>query len=109
MTPILQQRFRYYMNTKFIATQLRLDVPTSEDPDVKAKLTAAGNAGGGAKAWECFAKLVTVAGLLLELVTTSGFVWATMRHQPAGGTIVALCMLSPMMDSLRYRRWYASE
>ncbi|KAG9016796.1 hypothetical protein FRB90_002129 [Tulasnella sp. 427] len=102
--PTIQQRFKYHYNQKLIAAQLKMDLPTSENAEVQAKLQAAG-ADGGARAWGAFDKLVSILGTILQVLSTSGYVMGSMIRQPGGNTIAALCMISPFINSFRIRQW----
>lgn len=74
-------------------------------PSIKAKFEAADTRYGGGSAWEAFEKLVALAGLVIELVSQSTYVIGMMLNQPAGKTIVGLCLLDPLVRVFWYRRW----
>lgn len=94
-TRVLEQRYRYLCNQRIVVVQTRLDFPTSERPDVKAKLSST----TGKQAWEAFEKLIDFIGLVLGVLSTCGFVLGTMFHQPGGRTIVMLCILRPLISA----------
>ncbi|KAG9016797.1 hypothetical protein FRB90_002130 [Tulasnella sp. 427] len=102
--PILKQRFKYHYNQKLMEAQLKMDLPTSEDEEVKAKLEAAGGEGGG-RAWAAFDKLVSLAGTALQLTSTSGYVMGSIIKQPGGRTVAALCFLSPFIEAFQLHQW----
>ena len=74
-------------------------------PSVKAKFEAADTQYGGGSAWDAFEKLVALAGLVIELISQSTYVIGMMLNQPAGKTIVGLCLLDPLVRVFWYRRW----
>ncbi|KAG8930108.1 hypothetical protein FRC01_003253 [Tulasnella sp. 417] len=104
--PIMEQRFKYHYNQKLIAVQLKMDLPTSESPEVQAKLKAAG-ADGSTRAWMAFNKLVSTLGTVLQLTSTSGFVMGSMARQPGGNIVAVLCLLSPFFNAFQFRQWLA--
>lgn len=84
---------------------MRLDLPTSENPDVIAKFGATSNGNTGGKAWEAFETIVAMLSLFLELLSTSSYILGTIIYQPGGKTIALLCLLGPMVAAFRQRQW----
>ncbi|KAG9016798.1 hypothetical protein FRB90_002131 [Tulasnella sp. 427] len=87
-----------------MAVQLKMDLPTSEDEEVKAKLEAAGGQ-GGAGAWAAFDRLVSLVGTALQLTSASGYVVGSIIKQPGGRTVAVLCFLSPVMNAFQLQQW----
>ncbi|KAG8903124.1 hypothetical protein FRB99_003726 [Tulasnella sp. 403] len=105
VAPTLQQRFRYHFNQRLLAVNTRLDIPTCESPEIKAKLSAVGSQFDAGCGWDAFEKLVNATGLMVELIAESGYILNMLRNQPGGKAVIALCLMSPLINSIQVRKW----
>lgn len=85
-----------------------MDLPTSQSAEVKAKLSAAGT-DGGSEAWRAFEKLVGLLETVVQILSTSGYMFGLMANQPGGNTVAILCLISPFINSFQVRRWAVSK
>ncbi|KAG8888842.1 hypothetical protein FRB98_006628 [Tulasnella sp. 332] len=99
--PLLKSRMQYVFKQRFLALKLRLDLPTSELPEVKAKFAAIENSDH----WDCFDHLLSLFGLGVEISLQASFVYGTLCRQPGGTRTAILSLIGPAISCFERRVW----
>ncbi|KAG9033038.1 hypothetical protein FRB95_000623 [Tulasnella sp. JGI-2019a] len=99
--PLLKTRMRYLFKQRMILLKLRIDLPTSELPDVKAKFEAADNSDH----WDAFDHLLSLIGLCVEVALQTSFIYGTLCQEPGGTYTALLSLIGPAISCLEGRAW----
>ncbi|KAG8882512.1 hypothetical protein FRB97_008138 [Tulasnella sp. 331] len=97
--PVMKKRMQYLFNQRFLALKLRLDLPTSELPEVKAKFAAVQHN----DYWDCFDHVLSLIGLGVEIILQASFMYGTLCKQPGGTQTALLSLIYPVVTFIEGR------
>ncbi|KAF8575570.1 P-loop containing nucleoside triphosphate hydrolase protein [Ramaria rubella] len=103
----LVTRVRYLFEERLIHANLRLDLPTFEEPETASKINRYFGRGSHGGAWEILDELISKCTSLTSVASQLSFLFTALRSQPGGFWFAIICLGKSVLDNVSYSSYWS--
>ncbi|KAF8323977.1 P-loop containing nucleoside triphosphate hydrolase protein [Clavulina sp. PMI_390] len=102
----LKRRIDVYFGDLILKAQVRLDLPTFNDPVVKTKFKQLKPSSSRGQGWKIFSGVFATLSSLMSIGSELVVLWTLLKEEDGGTTFALIAAIRPLVDIFSYSAYY---